>query len=151
MVNVAVVGDLMLDKSEYYRTGERENPENPLVPLVKKSTLKEEYSLGGAGNLAANIQSMIGNVLLLGPFNPKMPLSQLIMDISHANNLRFQGIQTSAPVIVKTRQYINNQPKLRIDEGDDDPIVIASEEKQRIVNILLHGQPSHIIISDYAK
>ena len=46
MTRVAVIGDLMLDKSTHYRTGERANPENKMIPLVSKATQHEEYRLG---------------------------------------------------------------------------------------------------------
>lgn len=147
--SVAVIGDLMLDKSTHYKTGERVNPENKLIPLVSKKTEKEEYRLGGAGNLAANIQSLLGNVLLYGPYNPDSAVSEKVIQACNESGMTFHGMQTSARTIIKERVYIDNKNIYRID--DEEPISISTNEKKRIVDILMSERPSHIIISDYAK
>ena len=60
--NILVIGDLMLDKYIYGDVF-RISPEAP-VPVVK--ALKEEYRVGGAGNVAINIASIGSNVSLMG-------------------------------------------------------------------------------------
>src|SRR3989344_5233575 len=52
---VLVIGDVLLDKYVYGNV-ERINPENPGVPLLRVK--REDYRLGGAGNVAMNLSSL---------------------------------------------------------------------------------------------
>ncbi|MDE5638948.1 MAG: D-glycero-beta-D-manno-heptose-7-phosphate kinase, partial [Odoribacter sp.] len=57
---ILIIGDIMLDKY-YFGKVERISPEAP-VPVV--NIKKEETRLGGASNVAHNIASLGGQVLL---------------------------------------------------------------------------------------
>src|SRR2546425_10162709 len=59
---VAVVGDLMLDRY-FWGSATRISPEAP-VPVIDLET--EQARLGGAANVAKNIQSLGGDPLLIG-------------------------------------------------------------------------------------
>ena len=62
MSKILVIGDIMLDKYSYGLV-RRLNPESP-SPLVNID--REEYKLGGAANVAANVASLHGEVELVG-------------------------------------------------------------------------------------
>src|SRR5438034_8364999 len=59
---VAILGDCMLDRYVWGRV-DRISPEAP-VPVVEIE--RETVSLGGAGNVAVNIQSLGADAVLLG-------------------------------------------------------------------------------------
>lgn len=59
---IMIIGDVMLDKFSYGRVN-RLNPESP-AQLIRIE--REEYKLGGAANVAANIASLGGKALLVG-------------------------------------------------------------------------------------
>ena len=60
---ILTVGDVAIDRY-VYGTVDRINPENPGAPLIRKN--REEYRLGGAGNVAMNISSLGAKALLGG-------------------------------------------------------------------------------------
>ncbi len=66
MGKIAVIGDVMLDRYTYGNIN-RVNPENSAAHLVKIDNNKEQYKLGGAANVAANIASLLGEVMLIAP------------------------------------------------------------------------------------
>src|SRR5688500_4400254 len=57
-IKVGVVGDVMLD-TYWWGHVERISPEAP-VPVVALD--KKEYRIGGAGNVALNLASLVGSV-----------------------------------------------------------------------------------------
>src|SRR5215471_19078860 len=59
---VMVLGDLMLDRYLWGRV-ERISPEAP-VPVVEIE--RESFSLGGAGNVAANLRALGADAVLVG-------------------------------------------------------------------------------------
>src|SRR5438552_11231117 len=58
---IAVLGDVMLDRYVWGHV-ERISPEAP-VPIVEIE--RESYSLGGAGNVAANLRALGGEAVLV--------------------------------------------------------------------------------------
>ena len=59
---ILVYGDIIFDRYIFGEV-ERISPEAP-VPVVKVK--KEDFRIGGAGNVASNIDSLSGNGILLG-------------------------------------------------------------------------------------
>lgn len=109
---VAVIGDLMLDR---YVWGDvtRVSPEAP-VPIV--SLEGESTSLGGAANVAANIDALGSKVLLYGVVGDDMESHQ-VRDLVKRNKLADAGIlsDNNRQTIVKTRVIAHNQHLIRID------------------------------------
>src|SRR5438045_9647407 len=60
-LKVAVIGDVMLD-TYWWGTVDRISPEGP-VPVV--AVTKKEYRIGGAGNVALNVQALGANISLI--------------------------------------------------------------------------------------
>ena len=86
-VNVLIVGDLMLD-SYFWGDVSRISPEAP-VPIV--SVTQKDNRLGGAGNVAKNIQAMGGTPYLCGIIG-KDDNGDKMLQIMKANKLPANGI-----------------------------------------------------------
>ena len=130
-LNVLIVGDVMIDR---YLTGkvDRISPEAP-VPVVQ--LYNAENRLGGAANVALNIQamgakahlcSMIGNDENTELFLNLMPLE----DLSSTNILQSNERRTT----VKTRVIASNQHLLRVDTEDIHELSV--NEAERFLNSL---------------
>lgn len=145
--NIAVIGDLMLDK---YIIGkvDRISPEAP-IPIVAVES--ERYALGGSANVGANISTLGGKAYLFGILGDDEAGRQLI------NKADESGIDCSAIIcdskkttIQKIRVLGQSQQLLRIDYEDGNYIDpnIAESFVDKLKQI---EQLDGIIISDYAK
>ena len=144
-VKIGVIGDVMLDKYIWGQV-KRISPEAP-VPVVE--ILKEDYSLGGAGNVAKNIKSLGGNVVLCGckgnDENGKI-LSELLEKWEIENYL-FE--RDSYPTITKTRIIAKTQQLLRVDRERRLPFSDIQDVKRLIKEKFFSCDG--FIISDYGK
>jgi rfaE bifunctional protein kinase chain/domain len=146
---VLVIGDLMLD---HFVIGsvDRISPEAP-VPVVRFA--RDEYRLGGAANVAANLHALGAGVDVVGIVGDDAEGARLRTELSGA------GIGTTGIVIDpsrcttrKTRVVTTrNQQVARIDyEGDNEATgglalaLVAQIER-------LAGATGAILISDYLK
>lgn len=145
-----IIGDVMIDA--YLWGGvERISPEAP-VPIV--TVRKRENRLGGAANVAINIQALGATPILCSVIG-NGGNSRLFYELMQFQGLSAEGIvQSNARVTtIKTRVIGNNHQMLRIDEENDDEVT-ASERKQlieRIENIISRTPIDVIIFEDYDK
>jgi rfaE bifunctional protein kinase chain/domain len=109
---IAVVGDLMLDRY-YWGSVQRVSPEAP-VPVVEVES--ESIRLGGAANVACNIQALGGEPILVGLIGNDH-VGQLLHEMLKERNLSAQGIVVdgSRPTTIKTRVIAHGQHVVRID------------------------------------
>ncbi len=110
--SIIVVGDVILDRYIYGRV-KRLNPESP-TPLL--TCEREEYKLGGAANVAANIASLGGQVTLAfggGDDAGNREITRLLVEAGIA---RIGGV-TGTRTIVKERhiELTYRQQLLRTD------------------------------------
>ena len=140
-----VVGDLMLDR---YIFGEitRISPEAP-IPILKKG--KEQFRMGGAANVAANVSGFGIKTVLAGLIGKDINgehLTRLIKDklISCKGVIRGKN-----PTTTKTRIISGQQQIIRIDE-EDIVLSLNKNDTKKILD-LIKKKPSIIIVSDYAK
>ncbi len=143
---VLIVGDAMVDA---YMWGEinRVSPEAP-VPVVEIT--KHENRLGGAANVALNLQSLGATPILcsvIGNDRKSILFKQLMKDSS----LSTKGILTSdeRKTTVKTRVIAENKHKLRIDEEDTHPITVGDQFLKLIKEVI--NDVDVIILQDYNK
>ncbi|MDR2801116.1 MAG: D-glycero-beta-D-manno-heptose-7-phosphate kinase [Desulfovibrio sp.] len=144
---VLVIGDLMLDR---YLTGDatRISPEAPIpVVLVEK----EDQLIGGAGNVARNIKSLGGEVVLIGRRGGDEEGRAL------ENRLQCEGIesclfvQEDYPTPLKTRILARGQQMLRVDREKRTPLTpevcrgLLRKAKEHL------SRCSAIVVSDYGK
>ena len=150
-VKILVIGDIMMDRSILGRVS-RISPEAPVPVIVVE---KEDFTLGGAGNVANNILSLGGKVSLCG----------LVGDDENGEKIRKRlvekGIKTDGifpekgrQTTVKTRiiaHHPHHQQLVRIDrEMTDSP---KASTLQNLLNFL-ETNIKHfdgIVISDYGK
>ena len=145
---IIVIGDFMLDHY-IFGTTSRTSPEAP-VPIVEFKD--ENYSLGGAGNVLANLKELDTNVIPLGIVGTDSAGLQLKKLIKEKNCDETNLIPVSnRHTTVKTRILSTNQQIVRIDKEETQKIPAL------ISNKLIKSLNSHIskadvlIISDYAK
>ena len=143
---VLVVGDAMIDA---YMWGEinRMSPEAP-VPVVEVK--KHENRLGGAANVALNLQSLGATPILcsvIGNDSQSILFKQLIQNA----NLSNKGLLTATGrrTTLKTRVIAENKHQLRIDEEDTHPITCETEFLNLIQEII--ADVDVVILQDYNK
>ena len=143
-----VVGDLMLDEYVWGQV-ERISPEAP-VPVV--SVLNEEFTLGGAANVARNLSLLGARVAVAGVVGAGPQGSRLRSELTKL------GVEVGAvveepgrPTTLKTRIIAEHQQVLRIDRETTRAISKASE--QALMSRALERVPDVdvVLISDYGK
>ena len=145
---IAVIGDLMLDRY-YWGSVQRVSPEAP-VPVVEVES--ESIRLGGAANVACNIQALGGDPVLVGLVgNDHLGVS--LVDMLKERNLETRGVVVdgSRPTTIKTRVIAHGQHVVRIDNESkaDCPDHLVS----RIVDAVRYNirDIDGIVIEDYNK
>jgi D-glycero-beta-D-manno-heptose-7-phosphate kinase len=149
-LNVLIIGDVMLDNYLWGKV-DRISPEAP-VPIV--SVQNKECRLGGAANVAINIQSLGATPVLCSVIGGDLN-GRSFIELLQQMNMSAEGIIQSneRPTTVKTRVIGNNHQMLRVDEEQEEDINIT-ERKQllnRITTILNKKNIDVIIFEDYDK
>lgn len=147
---ILVVGDVMIDA---YMLGKvhRVSPEAP-VPIV--SLENQEQRLGGAANVALNLQSLGATPILCALVGADKQ-GKILQELLSEQNMSCAGIveSTNRVTTVKTRVIGNNQQLLRIDA--EDTHALNGEEEQSFLNsvkkVLETEQIDAIIFEDYNK
>ncbi len=149
-MKVAVVGDLMLD-TYWWGNVERISPEAP-VPVVAVS--KREKRIGGAGNVALNVQALGASVALLsilGDDEDGVQLKELLQE----NNIDTRFILESKKRITtnKIRIISRNQHMMRLDAEVVHDLEDTDEEKlqNQIEKYITTEKPDVVIFEDYNK
>jgi rfaE bifunctional protein kinase chain/domain len=147
-LNIIIIGDVMLD-SYVWGNVERISPEAP-VPVV--NVIKQEKRLGGAANVALNIQALGANPILcsvIGDDEEANNLEKLLQQ----QNMTTEGLIRANKRIttVKHRILAGSQQLLRIDSEIDTPI--QEEESNILVEKIkqLATKAHAIIFEDYDK
>lgn len=145
---IAVVGDLMVDRYYWGRVS-RISPEAP-VPVVEVES--ESVRLGGAANVANNIETLGGEPVLVGLIGNDHP-GQLFLDILKERNLQSRGIVIDAtrPTTIKTRVIAHDQHVVRID--NESKAECSDTIRHRIIDAVQNGiqELDGIILEDYNK
>ena len=120
---IAVIGDIMLDRY-FWGSVTRVSPEAP-VPVIDLE--HESFHLGGAANVASNLNSLgIKSVLcgIIGDDNSAEMFEQICKD----KGIDPSGLyrDSSRPTTVKTRIIGNNQQIVRLDREVKDVINLLS-------------------------
>ena len=143
---VLIIGDAMIDA---YMWGEinRMSPEAP-VPIVEIQ--KHETRLGGAANVALNIQSLEAKPILCSVIGDDIH-GDLFLDLMHKSNLSTEGILISKKrrTTLKTRVIANEKHQLRVDEEDTKPIQLENKFINKIKDHI--SSCDVVILQDYNK
>jgi D-beta-D-heptose 7-phosphate kinase/D-beta-D-heptose 1-phosphate adenosyltransferase len=147
--SVLIVGDVMLDQFVIGRVS-RISPEAP-VPVVEHD--HDEYRIGGAGNVAANVCALGAGVQLVGVVGQDRAADLLRQELSR-RSIGCDRLVADAARPTTTKQRIvttRNQQVARVDYEDDTEATGALE--QQIIEQAL-AQLDHVsvvIVSDYLK
>ncbi len=147
-LKVLVIGDVMID-SYLWGKVDRISPEAP-VPIL--NVQKREIRLGGAANVALNVQALGANPVLCSVVGNDMDgknFQQLLSD----NSLSNEGIILSDERIttIKHRIISGSHHMLRVDQETDKEITAA--EKSTLIDKITSLLPGTdvIIFEDYDK
>ena len=147
-LRVLIIGDVMVDAYGWGRST-RLSPEAP-VPVVHVA--RTEQRLGGAANVALNVQALGATPLLCAVIGADAGGDQLLQ-LLHDNHLVADGIIRSAhrPTTVKQRILAHGQQLLRID-SEIETDVNAEESAQLLAAYDdLLTRTDVVIFEDYDK
>ncbi len=149
-LNVLIIGDVMIDNYVWGKVG-RLSPEAP-VPIVMVN--KKEMRLGGAANVALNIQALGANPILCSVIGADID-GVAFLDLLKKQKLSQKGILKSRnrPTTIKTRVIGNQHHLLRIDEESEDEILATETQNLlMLINYIIHHDKIDVIIfEDYNK
>lgn len=149
-LNILIVGDVMIDAYLWGKV-DRISPEAP-VPVIDCN--KRENRLGGAGNVALNIQSMGANPILCATIGND-DKSKVLIDLMQQAGMSTQGllVDNERPTTCKTRIISNHQQLLRVDQEITTELnnSVAAAFIKNIGNIIQTKKIDAIIFQDYDK
>jgi len=145
---VLVIGDLMVDQYIWGKVN-RISPEAP-VPVVEVT--KEDLLLGGAANVAHNLQSLGGKVFIAGTIGSD-DTGKILTTTPTEKGFNTDGIiiDSERPTTVKTRLIAHRQQVVRFDREVQSDISRSTSSLllEYVASCLPHIKG--IIISDYCK
>lgn len=149
-VKVGVVGDVMLD-TYWWGKVDRISPEAP-VPVV--SVTKREQRIGGAGNVALNLQGLgasVSIISVLGDDGDGAQLTQLLQT-NHIET-KYLVASTARVTTNKIRIISRNQHMMRLDAEITNTLTAVDENKllDAVKNYIQQEQPQVIVLEDYNK
>jgi len=147
-LTILVIGDIMLD-SYIWGQIDRISPEAP-VPIIRVK--KKDYRLGGAANVALNVQALGAKPILCALVGEDDSGAKLLECVEQ-QGIAKDGIVVSRnrPTTVKTRVIASHQHVVRVDEESDHELM-PDEEKQLLKQISeIIPQCQAIIFEDYDK
>lgn len=144
---VLVLGDVMLDEFLWGKVA-RISPEAP-VPVVEIQ--RESFHVGGAGNVARNVRSLLGEAVLVGVVGRDAAALRL-RDELRASGVEDALVETPGrPTTVKTRILAHHQQVCRADRERADDVEKAVEDALIArVSGSLRGVHA-LVVSDYQK
>lgn len=149
-LNILIIGDVMMD-SYLWGAVERISPEAP-VPIV--SVKKRENRLGGAANVALNVQSLGATPIICSVIGTDAE-GIAFLHLLEEHNLSSQGMISvqERPTTVKTRVIGQNQQMLRIDEETDALLQRGQTEQllSKIRAVIETNEIHAIVFEDYDK
>lgn len=145
---ILVIGDVMLD-SYIWGSVDRISPEAP-VPVVRVKN--RDFRLGGAANVALNLQSL-GAVPTVCALIGRDDAGSKLKELFGALKLSTAGIVDSAsrPTTIKTRVIASHQHVVRVDDESDAET--TAEEVERLWQVIetLLRKSKAVIFEDYDK
>ena len=142
------IGDLMLDRFVYCDMG-RVSLEAP-VPVLRLSSMRE--MLGGAGNVANNIASLGGRVVLTGLIGRDDSGRCLRAILAERPSIVANLVDTGdRPTICKTRFIAANQQVVRA--GEESQLAQTAAEAASLLYAALSwiGRVNAVVLADYGK
>lgn len=149
-LKVLVIGDVMVDNYMWGKVN-RISPEAP-VPIV--SVEKKESRMGGAANVALNMQALGASPILCSTIGNDAN-GDLFLKLLENNNLSAKGIVVSKKRIttLKTRVIAHNQQLLRVDEETENNLDDKDSDLlfEKVESIIHKEKIDVIVFEDYDK
>ncbi len=145
---IIVLGDLMLDEFIWGKV-RRISPEAP-VPVVEVD--KHTQTLGGAGNVAANLVSLGAAAIPVGVIGDDSNADKVCAAFNALGvNSGCLAVDGSRPTTLKTRIVAHNQQVVRADHESRAPV--SAEVEARVLKYFLKELESAdaVVVSDYGK
>ena len=145
---ILVIGDIMLDRFIWGHVS-RISPEAP-VPVVEVE--RETAMLGGATNVANNLVSLGGNVMMCGVVGDDPTGKEVISRLNELNvDTTGIAIELDRPTSVKTRIIAHDQQVVRYDR--ENKILLKTKTTKSILDFIHEkkGDLTALIVSDYGK
>lgn len=149
-LNIVIIGDVMIDR---YLSGkvDRISPEAP-VPVIELQS--EDNRLGGAANVALNIQALGATPYLFSVVGEDAN-GKLLQDLLSQQQCSPRYIQTSSErqTTVKTRVIAQSQQLLRVDREDKHPLSDAELKDiiEALRDLFENKDIDLILFQDYNK
>ncbi len=148
--NILIIGDVMIDAYLWGKV-DRISPEAP-VPVV--SLKKRESRLGGAANVALNIQSMGATPILCSVIGEDGK-SREFFELMKKQNLETSGLITSQNRITTTKFRVigNNVQMLRVDEETEKSLLEQESALlfEKIKSLVSRKKIGAVVFEDYDK
>jgi len=144
---VLVLGDVMLDR---YVSGDatRLSPEAP-IPVLRPTA--KRATLGGAANVAVNVTTLGGQVMLIGVVGDDADGTELEHLLADSGVVPRLVVVPGRPTTAKTRFMVGQHQLLRLDE--ETTAFIDEPTAARVLRQFAEVLPlaDVVIVSDYAK
>ena len=144
---ILVVGDVMLDRY-FWGVATKLSAEAP-VPIVKVQEVTT--TLGGAGNVAANLVGLRNEVVLVGACGKDQVAESLTQIIREFGITDYLVAEKDRITTTKTRVIADRQQIVRIDEEVTRQLYAAGRKSIRNNIRKVLPKCKAVIISDYAK
>lgn len=147
--HLLVIGDLMLD--EYVQGAvHRKSPEAPVDVLLTSSIY---HKVGGAANVARNIQQLGCKTTLIGLVGSDRAGEQLSEELQGARLQAELVVDSARPTTVKRRYLADTTHLLRVDTEDTAPVSAATcrQVLTLVSDVLQAGAVTGLVLSDYNK
>jgi D-beta-D-heptose 7-phosphate kinase/D-beta-D-heptose 1-phosphate adenosyltransferase len=144
---IIVLGDLMLDEFVWGKV-QRISPEAP-VPVVE--VIEETYRLGGAANVAANIQTLGAIPILLGVVGEDLAAERICKLALAAGIDASRLVQDNRPTTLKSRILAHNQQIARTDRESRNPLPASVNRRVEAAFVEALPDTDAVIVSDYDK
>ena len=149
-LNVLIIGDVMID-AYYFGKVDRISPEAP-VPIV--AVEKKEKRLGGAANVALNIQALGANPILCSVIGQDED-GGIFENLLKKDSLSTEGILkvNTRVTTVKTRIIGNKHQLLRVDSETDENLLEVETKSlfQKIKKLITTKKIDVVVFEDYDK
>ena len=145
---ILVVGDLMID---YYLWG-TSNRISPEAPVQIIDINNESKTLGGAGNVVNNLQSLgakVDVISVIGDCKISDEIKELVNSIDVNTNYLIQ--ENGRISSKKTRIISSQQQVIRYDIESTDEISLESEKKINLILKKIITNYDIVLLSDYGK
>lgn len=147
---ILIIGDVMIDSYMWGKV-DRISPEAP-VPIIASTS--QEHRLGGAANVALNIQALGATPVLCSVIGQD-PKAELFKGLMQSQGLSNKGIllHPERKTTVKTRIISDNQHLLRVDEEITTPMSaeICKTFNKHLSDLIETEHFDAIIFEDYDK